>query len=295
MRLNSGLLLTFLGLCYSLCLRPDLDKFRERLQQYLPLPDGPTLPITGHKGVDAALEVLQIEREREKAVEVEKEGCNRVDSGIPGPSAADQDEEMVDVTDQPQTPVDEVDNALKILVRNATEEFGFIPRDVYQGVFDLPGAKRGHIFGMGKPDCSEIITMVREFRVSRGISSPASHRVVVVFPKKHTLGEENWEINFKSTRIAKRMVGLLLLEEGKHLRKTYDLLHKSSESSTFAGWFFEAIVHHKFSTGWEDESVEHISKTVFFEKWQSRSKCQKVSKLKLKTARQCKVPRKWPK
>ena len=35
---------------------------------------------------------------------------------------------MVDETDQPHAPVDEVDNALETLVRNATEEFGFAPR-----------------------------------------------------------------------------------------------------------------------------------------------------------------------
>jgi len=63
--LDSGLLLTVLWLCYSLCLQLQFDSFRRRLRQYLPLPDGPTLPTTGYKEIDAALEVLQIEREGE--------------------------------------------------------------------------------------------------------------------------------------------------------------------------------------------------------------------------------------
>jgi len=149
-----------------------LDEFRERLQQYLPLPDGPTLPITDHEEIDAALEVLQIEREREKAAEVEEKDCDSVGRGSLGSSAADQDENMVDETDQPQTPVDKVDNALKILVRNAIEEFGPIPRDVYQGVLDLPRAKRRHIVAMGKLNYSEIITIDESFVRAVGSAPP---------------------------------------------------------------------------------------------------------------------------
>jgi len=101
MQFNSGMSLTVLWLCCSLCLQPNFDDFRRRLQQCLPLLDGPTLATTNHEGIDAALQVLRIEREREKAVGMEKEGCNRMGGSILGPSAADQDEEMVDEADQP--------------------------------------------------------------------------------------------------------------------------------------------------------------------------------------------------
>ena len=52
---------------------------------------------------------------------------------------------------QPQAHVD-TDIVLETLLRNATEEFGFAPRDVYNGVFDLPWMKyhirkhNGHLF-----------------------------------------------------------------------------------------------------------------------------------------------------
>ena len=36
-----------------------------------------------------------------------------------------------------EAPTTDVGDALKILVRNAIEEFGFAPRDVYEGVFRL--------------------------------------------------------------------------------------------------------------------------------------------------------------
>ena len=247
MRLDSGLLLTILWLCYSLCLQPRFNDFRWRLQQYLPLPDGPTLATTGNKAIDAALEVLKREREREKAVEVKK-GATLLSS------AADQDEEMVDETGQPQTQVDEVDNALKILVRNATEEFGFIPRDVYEGVFDLPAVKEQHTIATTNLDFSNLMTTVKEFSENRGISSSTSHRVIVVFPIDYIPRLDRWGMDFKSIRIRKKVVELMLLQEDRKLREMCDFLRRIREGSTLAGWIFEAMVHRKLSCGWEDES-----------------------------------------
>jgi len=169
-------------------------------------------------------------------------------------SAADQDEEMVDETDQPQTPVDTVDNALKILVRNATEEFGFIPRDVYKGVFDLPAVKEEHTIAMRSLDCSKLITIVREFSTSRGMSSTIANRVIVVFPIDYVPSLDRWKINFKSARIARKVVELMRSEEDRHLGRAYDLLHRNQEGSALAGCIFEAIVHRKFSGSSEDES-----------------------------------------
>lgn len=51
---------------------------------------------------------------------------------------------MVDEVGQPPALVRTVDNALKILVHNATEEFGFAPRDVYDGVFQLYETRDKH-------------------------------------------------------------------------------------------------------------------------------------------------------
>ena len=255
MRLDSGLLLTVLWLCCSLRLHPDFYDFRRSLQQHLPLLDGPTLTTTGDETVDAALEVLRIEREREKAPEVKEEDRNGVGGDILWPSAANQDEDMVvDETDQPQTPVDEVDKALKILMRNATEEFGFIPRDAYKGVLNLPAAKNQHAIATMNLDFFKLMTTVKEFSERRGMSSTTSHHVIVVFPTKNAPTFDHWGIEFKSTRIAKRMGELMRLEEDRKLRMMCDLLRKVTEGSTFAGWIFETIVHRKFTGGWKDES-----------------------------------------
>jgi len=71
MSFDGGLLLTVLYLRCSLPLHPDYNDFRRRLEQSLPLLDASTLPTTGGRATDTMLEVLQIEREREKVVEAE--------------------------------------------------------------------------------------------------------------------------------------------------------------------------------------------------------------------------------
>ena len=240
MRLDSGLLLTVLWLCCSLRLHPDFYDFRRSLQQHLPLLDGPTLTTTGDETVDAALEVLRIEREREKAPEVKEEDRNGVGGDILWPSAANQDEDMVvDETDQPQTPVDEVDNALKILVRNAIEEFGPIPRDAYKGVLNLPEAKNQHAIATMNLDFFKLTTSVKEFSERRGMSSTTSLHVIAVFPIDHIRRFDRWGVKFKSTRIAKRMGELIRLEEDRDLRRSWDLLRKVPEGPTLAGWILD--------------------------------------------------------
>ena len=87
---NGGLLLTVLHLCCSLRLHPEYNDFRSRLGKLLRPPDASTTPITGEGPMGAALEVLR------KAV-------------------------------RSQALMDNVEDALEILVHNATEEFGFIP------------------------------------------------------------------------------------------------------------------------------------------------------------------------
>ena len=66
MSFDKGSSLTDLHLCHSLCYQPGYDTFRSRLKQSLPPPDGPTLPTTDDEAIDAALKVLQTEREREE-------------------------------------------------------------------------------------------------------------------------------------------------------------------------------------------------------------------------------------
>ena len=256
---DRGLLPILLRLCCSVCLHPGYNDFRGRLETSLPLPDEPMLPdelmlpdkltfhVTDDEAFNAALKVLQTGREK-KGVE---EDHDETDDGISA-SVAGQDQIVADVANvagKPQASADEVDDALKILVRNVTEEFGFIPRDVYNGVFYLPSTRDEHASAMKGHCCSELVILVETFSKHRTLHG-VSDKVVVVYPRKSLTHHDLWGMNFKSDRIAEEVMGSMPLAEDKHLRGTYAFLHKFPEGSTLAGWVFEAIVHRVLSGGW---------------------------------------------
>jgi len=249
MLFDGGSSLTFLHIYCSLRLLPMYDHFRNVLELYLPRLDELMLPIANNKAIDAALEVLQMERKREaETEETGGEGRNGVGDGITA-SATDQDEIMGEAGQLPAPEEITVDNVLKILVHNATEEFGFAPRDVYEGVLDLPSTMASHAAAVRRLNYSKLIALVETFSDKRELDD-FSHRVVAVHPVSFLATQDHWLIKFKSDRIASKVVESMRLGEDKHLRETYGLLDNIPESSSLAGWVFEAIVHRMFSEGW---------------------------------------------
>jgi len=128
--------LTTLHLWCSLYLQPEHNNFRSRLESLLLLV-GSTLPTTDEEANDIVLAFFRTEREKEKVVKAEKNEDRDEMGDSTSASATDQDEDMVDETGQPETPMDKVGNVLKILVCDVTEEFGFAPCDVHNGVLRL--------------------------------------------------------------------------------------------------------------------------------------------------------------
>jgi hypothetical protein len=238
MSFNRSSSLTILRLYCSLSLRPEYKNFRTSLEKYLPHLGRPTLPTTDDKNIYAALEVLQTERE--------KGNCDGVVSDI-NASTTDQGKPMIEA-DRPQTPVD---NALKILVRNATEEFGFAPRDVYTAVFDLPGTMAQHN-KVQQLRCAELASLVATFPWIHE-HHELSHLVVAVWPHEHPKTEalDLWDIDFKSTRIAEKVMKSVVSEGYEQPLDIFSPLNRILEGSTMAGRFFEMAVHHIFAHGWK--------------------------------------------
>ena len=167
-----------------------------------------------------------------------------------GASAMDQDEKTADET--LRATKKEVDDAFEILVRNATEEFGFAPRDVYNGVFFLRKTKWDHATALGGLKYPDLLALVGDFSKDMKLDD-TSHRVVAVFPRAGGTDDYSlWEMAFKSVRIAREVILLMRLKEDDYLRQTYNYLHGSSKGSTLAGWVFKAIVHRAFARGWSD-------------------------------------------
>jgi len=112
----------------SLPLQHGYKSFREQLESQLihKVPN----PIWNNR-IDAALEALQTEEVRV----VELEAARVV-------ADCDQGDSMeIDGETQSLPLAHSVDTTLVALVRNAVEEFGFAPRDVYGSVFNLPQMK----------------------------------------------------------------------------------------------------------------------------------------------------------
>ena len=249
---DSGLSLTSLRFCCSLCLEYQHNRFRRRLEQSLPLLDQSILPTTGDERIDAAMEVLQMERKRRKMVEAEE---SEDGDGI-RTLATDQNENMADQVGKPQAPASKVDNAIKILVSNAIEEFGFAYRDVYNGVFNLPRTKCEHANVAFKYRCSRRLeergvleTLVEMFSENYLLDD---YRYPEVAVNPHQISAYGgWTIDIKSVRIKRRAVESLRLDPVGDLWKTYSLLRKLPNGSNFAGLVFEAITHRMLSGGWQ--------------------------------------------
>ena len=290
---DGGLSLTALHLCCSLRLQRRYSEFRSALQKSLPLGDNlapltvgteeidavdteesdaidtdepddvdtDESDITGTKEINAALQVLQTERMRKKAEE-EDEAADTTEAAEARALAGDdfgamaivQDENAVGELDQPQDPVD---NAFEVLVCNAIEEFGFAPRDVYNGVFKLSQTKAQHVTEIRRTNYSRLEDLVNVFPEERGLDE-FSHHVVALKPYYHTLDEDLWKIHFKSARIARQVVELMRSKEDDHIRDMYALFLEDPESSCLAGPFFESIAHRALAS----KHIQPIPMTV---------------------------------
>ncbi|EIM89619.1 uncharacterized protein STEHIDRAFT_108317 [Stereum hirsutum FP-91666 SS1] len=242
----------------GLPVQPGYDRLRTDLERILPFLDEDTsfFNRTAHslpKMTDAVIEVLKRERRRRT------EGDSREEEA--GSNIKD-DKALLSTASK-----DEVDDALKILVRNATEEFGFAPHDVYQAVFELPLTQTEHDAALVGFGCSEILASVRAFAINRTFPSDTSYRIFAMLPLQNQLSSstsevyDDWAIDFKSIQIAKKVVFALIDSEETHedLQKTYDLLYRYPRGSTLAGCVFEAMVHRMlYSTSFEERELWQI-------------------------------------
>ena len=225
---DRGLSLTLLRL-KSLHLRPGFDTFCSELGRFL---EGSTLPTTGDQDINAALEVLRTERKG-----------NSTSAMAHGKNRADQ-------PDQPRAPEDKMDSALKILVRNATDEFGFIPRDVYRGVLRLPQTKEDHDDAVKALKYPSLVDFVENFPENRQISD-SLYDVVAVRPIRSLESRDAWMIDFKSTRIKWKVMEKMQLVENNRIRETFGSLRNAGENCSLARWFFELFAHCVLSGGWK--------------------------------------------
>ena len=162
--------------------------------------------------------------------------------------AMNQDEGAVDQAKRSQVPVYSVEQVLEILVRIATEEFGFIPRDAYEGILDLPAMRKLHTEALDELDYSNLRSLIGAFGFIKELDITL-HRVVVVFPIENRTLSDIWEIDFKSIRIAEHVVETMRSTNHEYIQRLYDDIHRTAGSLSLTGRIFKEISRRVFCKG----------------------------------------------
>ena len=237
--------LTVLRFC-SLPLHSDYNDFRIELE-------GSRNKQPRNDQIEAALAVLRRKEDEEKLQREEDEKPHRWSDG---PSASGEDVEMTDSEDRsPDTYAEAADavgkppDIMETLMKNAIEEFGRAPRDVYRGVFDLPFIRHEHNEAVEKTDYSELAKFAIQFPQHLNFN-PLSHELIAVEPIFLYLNVDSWKIEFKSARVLGKVMDSPQFREGTLLWDFYNSLHRSPGASDMAGHLFEQIVHRIFAHGW---------------------------------------------
>jgi len=205
----------FLCLHRSLRLQKPYKAFRRKLEEALN--EGST-PSTSDKAVVAALEFLN---------------GNDV--------AAGQDVNML---------VD-VDSAIRALVYNGIENYGFSPLVVYGAIFQPSATSEQHEFAVGRLSREKLEKLVQDFCQDGILPAETSQYLISVSPivhsERHPL--DSWRISFRSIRIAKKVVMAMKKWEDQRLRQIFSSFFGSPASSSLADCIFEAIAHRMLCKG----------------------------------------------
>lgn len=141
----------------------------------------------------------------------------------------------------------EVDDAIELLVQNATEEFGFAPRDVFDAIFKPIQTRDAHAQALESFDYNDLQSLAKTFRDQRALSYHQS-RIIAMSPYVKDLnGHDGWRIDFKSIRIAKSAVLALMEKDDQCLSKMFWCLCHFTESVSLAGYVFEVVAHRMLS------------------------------------------------
>ena len=190
--------------------------------------------------IEAMMEIFEVESKKAETGMEKKDGR---------PPAA-QDADKPDTYQKKAAGEKWVNKVFEVLVRNAIEEFGHIPRDVYRAITNLSEEKEKRDWEVEELTYSELRGLVKGFSKDHALDE-FSHRVVVVYPRgtSSIYALDHWGMDFKSPRIWTAVKNKMQLVEDEHLRETVGLLRRFSEGSTLAGRIFEVAANNVLSRG----------------------------------------------
>ncbi|CAA7270214.1 unnamed protein product [Cyclocybe aegerita] len=141
-------------------------------------------------------------------------------------------------------PIAELKGAFSILVDDAIEEYGLAARDIYAAIFAPAELADDHKVVLHKA-CYEFLKLIVEQLWDETMAYPeAGDRIFCAYPSPETSTDSPrslWLLNFKSTRIAKRVMEQLRACAQDRLEELYTAYRVVPGLSVLVGWFFEAL------------------------------------------------------
>jgi len=116
----------------------------------------------------------------------------------------------------------DVDSAIKALVRNAVTNYGFSPRVIYGAIFQPIETNEVHERAMTNLSYKALEKLTLDFRTSRTLSTNIEHHLVPLSPiMRYDCIRDRWTISFRSIRIAKKVVVAMKQEGDQRLWQMY--------------------------------------------------------------------------
>jgi len=138
----------------------------------------------------------------------------------------------------------DVDSAIKALVRDAITNYGFSPRVIYGAIFQPIETNELHERAMTNLSYKALEKLTLDFRTSRVLSTDIEHHLVSVsLIMRYDCIRDSWTMSVRSIRIAKKVVVAMKQEEDQRLWQMYNFFQRTMVASSMAGCVFEAIAH----------------------------------------------------
>ncbi|EJF57694.1 hypothetical protein DICSQDRAFT_129323 [Dichomitus squalens LYAD-421 SS1] len=157
---------------------------------------------------------------------------------------------------------------LETLVADAIEKFGYIARDVCDGIFHPDNILRRHRDVVKGITSIQYQDLVGAF-LSDTHCNPTSlsHRIIALIPihewddphTKTISTSDSFNMEFKSEGVTERVKVALRHLEDRQARHLFSLCHFTPESSSFRSYLFETIIHRRLSITSRSEMLSNLS------------------------------------
>lgn len=147
-----------------------------------------------------------------------------------------------------QHPLVDIDDAIRALVKDTTDEYGSSARDVIQAIYTPSLLRKSHEQVKGVTYDSLYTSINEGMYMMRSESSDSVIAVSRVFdPDQAPSFGDMFSVSFKSIRIGQKLMEIMVCYGEHRVRDMFDLYRTNPRSSSLADWAFETYSHFMMS------------------------------------------------